>query len=127
MASAIRGKRGQRLLVDLLAALDAMPVKALIVGDLVTADGEVCALGALGRAKGMNMAAIDSADPPQVASAFDIAESLAQEIMFMNDEYFEGRWDEQLRKTVPMTDEERWVSMRAWVAANIKSQSTVTQ
>lgn len=39
VASAIRGKRGQKLLRDLAAALDAMPVKALIADELQTEDG----------------------------------------------------------------------------------------
>ena len=49
---AIQGKRGQRLLADLVKALDAMPVKRLITGALVD-DGEACALGvvALGRGR----------------------------------------------------------------------------
>jgi hypothetical protein len=119
VASAIRGKRGQALLKDMLAALDAMPEKALVIGELQTTDGDVCALGALGKVRGIDMVKIDPEYPAQVAAAFDIAEPLAQEIVFMNDEYFADRWDQQLRKSVPMTDEERWVSMRAWVASKV--------
>ena len=38
--SAINGKRGQAALRETLAALDAMPAKALVGESLVTADGE---------------------------------------------------------------------------------------
>ena len=41
--SAIRGKRGQAFLREMLVALDAMPEKRLIAGELVTPTGEVCA------------------------------------------------------------------------------------
>lgn len=119
VASAIRGKRGQKLLTEMLAALDAMPEKSLVIGSLETSDGDVCALGALGKVRGIDMTKIDPEDPPQAAAAFDIAEPLAQEIVFMNDEYFEDRWDAVLRKSVQLTDEERWVAMRAWVASKL--------
>ncbi len=109
VASATRGKRGQRLLIDLLAALDAMPVKELVEGDLETEEGAVCALGALGRVRGIDMQAIDPEDPDQVAAAFDIAAPLAQEIVFENDEQC---WRD--------TPEERWKYMRKWVAIRIK-------
>lgn len=120
VASAIRGKRGQRLLVDLLAALDAMPEKALVPGELETADGAVCALG---RVRGIDMQKIDPEDPPQVAAAFDIAEQLAQEIVYMNDEHFDYAWEGS--KRVDFSPEQRWIGMRAWVAKQIKAPVAV--
>lgn len=107
VSSAIRGKRGQQFLKDLLTALDAMPVKALIADELEQ-DGEVCAIGALGKARGIDMSKIDPEDPPQVAGAFNIAECLAQEVVFENDEQCSHE-----------TPEQRWVSMRRWVASKI--------
>lgn len=53
VASAIRGKRGQEFLRQLLAALDALPNKRLIRDELVTKDGEVCAIGILPSSKGL--------------------------------------------------------------------------
>lgn len=104
--------------MDLLAALNAMPDKALVIGELETADGDVCALGALGKVRGLYMSKIDPEDPPQVADAFDIAECLAQEIVYMNDEHFgdivNGQW-------VAMTPELRWKKMRSWVAGQIRA------
>lgn len=110
VASAIRGQRGQQLLKDLLAALDAMPEKRLIAEDLVNSDGEVCALGCLGKARGIDMAGIDPEEPEQVAKVFDIAPQLAQEIVYENDE---GRWH-------PETPESRFDRMREWVVKHIK-------
>lgn len=44
---AIAGKKGQRVLRDLRAALLALPERRLIEGDLATPAGEVCLIGAL--------------------------------------------------------------------------------
>src|SRR2546422_9707860 len=108
VASAMRGKRGQQFLQDLLAALDAMPEKSLIVGELEE-NGEVCAIGALGRARGLDMAKIDPEEPKEVAAAFNIAECLAQEVVYENDE---SSWTAE-------TPQQRWTRMRNWVAEQI--------
>lgn len=119
VASAIRGQRGQTMLKDLLAALDAMPVKRLVSNELETVDGEICAFGALGRARGIDMQSIDPEDPDQVAAAFDIASQLAREVVYENDEcdrgYFGG---DEWRTESP---EEKWIRMRKWVASRIKT------
>ncbi len=62
VASAIRGKRGQALLTELLTALDAMPDKRLIAHELETDDGEVCALGAVGKLRQMQLSSLDPED-----------------------------------------------------------------
>lgn len=116
VASAIRGKRGQKFLTDLLGALDAMPEKRLISDDL-EAHGEVCAIGALGRARGINMQHIDPECPDQVASVFDIAECLAQEVVYENDE---GSWYDE-------TPEKRWIRMRAWVQSKVRTVNVPTE
>ena len=105
VASAIRGRRGQRLLRDLLAALDAMPEKRLIAHELEQ-DGEVCALGACARLRGIDVSDIDPEDSGRVAAVFDIAEPLAREIVWENDE----DWTDK-------TPEARWARMRKWVAS----------
>jgi hypothetical protein len=138
VTQAIRGQRGQAMLRELVRALDALPEKSLASGSLVTADGEYCALGALGRARGMELAPIDPEDREAVAKAFGVAEALAAEIMYLNDE--EGQQDQtpynfvvcgpmrpweshtQLRwRTNPQAGAARWHRMRAWAAANLKS------
>jgi hypothetical protein len=127
VASATRGKRGQKLLVDLLAALDAMPEKALVAHELETKDGEVCALGALGKARGIDMQKLDPEEPESVAAAFDIATPLAQEIVYMNDEYLDSKWNETTKRYEDVKPEERWASMRDWVASQIKPAVGVAQ
>lgn len=109
VASAMRGKRGQRLLLDMLAALDALPNKRLIAGDFER-DGEYCALGALGHMKHMDLSTVDPEEPEEVAAAFDIATPLAQEVVFMNDEA--GFYNE--------TPEQRYSRMREWLVKHIK-------
>jgi hypothetical protein len=82
----------------------------------VAAMGEVCAMGAAGRARGMDMRGIDPDDPPQVAAAFGVSEYLVAEIAYMNDEA--GFRDE--------TPEQRWTRMRAWVSSKIKPAAEAT-
>lgn len=144
--SATRGKRGQKLLRDMLAALDAMPEKRLITHEIEVSheadlkhaeqwaeiaqcdvgyyfenllkrrdgvrNGDVCALGALGRVRGMDMADLDPECSENVAAAFDIAEPLAREIVFWNDEA--GPYQE--------TPEQRWQRMRRWIESQITKE-----
>lgn len=117
VASATRGKRGQRFFRDLVTALDAMPEKRLI-RDALEAAGEVCAIGALGRAKGIDMSQMDPECPEDVAPAFNIAECLAQEVVYMNDEYFDYHYVQNTR--TEYTPEERWQKMREWAAQQIR-------
>jgi hypothetical protein len=150
--SSTRGKRGQKLLKDMLAALDAMPEKRLVSGVLEISseadernaqkwvdlfkdpdaanryrkhyvetrppsykEGDVCALGAIGRVRGLDMSGLDPEDPEGVAVAFDVAEPLAREIVFMNDE---GTCSAE-------TPEERWKRMREWVSSQIIDDKSV--
>jgi hypothetical protein len=108
--SAIRGKRGQTLLKDLLAALDNMPEKVLIAKELEASDGGVCALGAVGKARHIDMRGIDPEEYETVASLFNIAEQLAREIAYQNDE---GAWHDE-------TPEQRFIRMRKWVVSKIQ-------
>lgn len=98
------GRRGQHFFRRLRAALDAMPRKRLIVGQIVTAQGEVCALGALDPTT-----TIDPDDRDAVAAHFQIAPAIAAEVAYMNDEA--ASYDE--------TPENRWTRMRAWVEQQI--------
>lgn len=115
ISSATRGKRGQRFFRDLVAALDAMPAKRLIDGDLETDEGEVCALGALAKQKGAALEPDDTYDYEKLGSAFDIAHQLAQEVMYENDEG--GPWRPHHEKETP---EERWQRIRAWAVSQIR-------
>ncbi len=111
VASATRGKRGQAFFKDLVEALEAMPEKRLITDELHK-DGEVCALGALGLKRGINMEHIDPEDSEVVAANFNIAAPLAQEVVYRNDEYFDS-----------CTPEERWQHILTWAKKQIKTEA----
>lgn len=105
--SAFRGRRGVAFLNDMVAALDALPERRLITGDLEEG-GEVCAIGAVGRARGIDMSKLDSEDYERVASVFGVATAMAREIVYTNDDHF---WN--------ATPEERFEKVRAWVRQEI--------
>lgn len=112
VASAIRGKRGQAFLREMLTALDALETKQLIADEL-EAEGSVCAIGAVGRARGISMAGIDPEDTETLAARFGISRALACEIMFENDE--RAFW----RTEAP---EARYSRMRAWIVSLLKPE-----
>jgi hypothetical protein len=108
VASAIRGKRGQAFLRELIAALDALPLKKLVPDELQVASGEVCALGAVGLKRGVDMSKLDSDDHSTLASVFGIAHQLIQEIEYENDEIG--------HRAAP---EQRWLRMRNWAERHL--------
>lgn len=107
--SAIRGKRGQVFLKDLLDALDNLPEKALIRNELEDTAGDVCALGALGKARNLDMRNVDPEDYETIGPLFGIADPLAREIVYKNDEC---GWHE--------TPEQRFIRLRKWVVEQIR-------
>ncbi|MBR8054202.1 hypothetical protein K6W26_22860 [Burkholderia sp. AU42008] len=123
--NAIRGKRGQALLRDLAAALDAMPEKRLITAELQDTAGDFCTLGVLGNVRGLDLKSIDPEDRHSVAAAFNIAPALAAEIVFENDENGD-HWDHAHGGFVFETPEQRWTRMRKWVADNLIESAEVT-
>lgn len=106
--SGINGKRGQAFLKEMLKAFDALPEPKLISNDLQRSDG-VCAIGAVGKARGKDMYEIDPEDHEAIAHIFGISHALACEIMFENDERV---WREE-------TPEARFIRMRSWVQSLI--------
>jgi hypothetical protein len=110
---AVKGKNGQKFFRDCLSALDAMPVKRLIT-ERLEENGEFCALGALGRAKGLDMTDIDPEDARRVSKVFKIPECIARDVVFENDENG-WRYNEQKGET----PEQRWTRMRNWVEKHI--------
>lgn len=111
--NAIYGRRGQKFMRELVAALDAMPEKRLIANDLVQ-EGAVCAIGAVGMARGIDMTGMDPQDAHAVGAAFGIAPRMAREIVFENDE---AGWDYRVWDETP---EARWTRMRGWAASQLK-------
>lgn len=120
VASGIRGHRGQRLLRELLQALDEMPEKRLIANSFA-ADGGYCTLGVIGAKRGAKMPNAGDYEEYEghelsrhAAAELDIAPAMAAEIMFLNDEGFWGCYNEE------ETPEGRWLRMRNWVAEQIQ-------
>lgn len=110
VASALRGRRGQAFLRELIAALDALPEKKLIVHELEV-DGAVCAIGAVGRQRGIDMTALDPEDHEKIAATFDVAHALTCEIFYIN--------DEELGRATP---EERFLEVRRWAVSKIEEK-----
>jgi hypothetical protein len=115
--AAIKGRRGQAFLREMLEALDAMAEKVLIAESLVEEDGAVCAMGAVALKRGLDVSKVDPYDREQVAQTFGIPESLAAEISYENDE----------RDYAPDDPAKRWTRMRAWVVAHIQAERAVAE
>jgi hypothetical protein len=118
LRSAIRGRRGQQLLRDLVAGLDALPEPELAAGSLEDPEtGCFCALGAVRLQRGPEAVPLrfDPKDPDidwrELAEPFDISETLAHAVVAQN-EYGSKRNDEQSRRR-------RWLSVRAWAVGNL--------
>lgn len=132
VASAIRGKRGQAFLREMLEALEALPEQRLIYGQLTRQKPDsdvftfpprfrgshaigVCALGSVGEQRGLNMTGVDPEDAEAVAALLEIAPALAKEIAWVND-------DEPILTETP---EERFRRVREWVVKNIATQTEI--
>jgi hypothetical protein len=116
VTNAIKGQRGQRLLRDLLVALDSMPCRHLVAHEFVTEQGEMCALGCVALARGVRLGDIDPEDECHhsvLADRLDVPRILVREIEDAND-------------TTPFncTPEDRWQHMREWVVSRITRKDT---
>ncbi|MEB0133818.1 hypothetical protein QN362_00570 [Actimicrobium sp. CCC2.4] len=136
--SSIKGKRGQAMLREIAAAMDAMPDKELVTNNLQV-DGSFCTLGVVGAARGIDMSKVDSEDREAVAKMFGISEALAAEIMHENDESYDdskfveveicgpvrpfwpyfGKHKSFVRVPDQHAAEKRWRYMREWVRNHI--------
>jgi hypothetical protein len=116
--NAIRGKRGQAFLRELIAALDAMPEKKLVRMEFEQ-DGCYCTLGVIAAKRGVDLRTFDPDDSEvgeQIGGALGIAHQLAREIMYENDEF--TNWSIEAGR-LPDDPEKRWRYMREWVARQI--------
>lgn len=104
---ALRGERGQAFLREMAAAMDAMPEKVLIAGELMNEHGEVCAIGAVCKSRGLDVRYLDYTDNEKVAETIGISYSMTAEIAYLNDE-----WTTE-------SPDERWERMRKWVGEQI--------
>ena len=113
---ALAGKRGQKFLKEMLVSLEALPKKRLLA-EVMQQDDEVCAIGSVGLARGMDMSELDPEIYPEmdfavaISKAFKIAVPMAAEVMYYND----------IR--AKETPEERYIRMRNWIASHIKHTS----
>jgi hypothetical protein len=110
VTSAIRGKRGQAFLKEMLAAMDALPERKLVAKELEL-DGQVCAMGAVGKTRGLDMSNLDPDNAGPIANAFGIAKAMAKEISYVNDEC--GPYYDQ------ETPEQRFARVRRWIVGQI--------
>ena len=143
--SAISGNRGQTFLRELATALDAMPEKVLVAGELQAEDGCLCTLGVIGKARGLDLESMDVDDYDSIAGSLNVNAKIAQEIMWENDETFSD-WDwvsveicgpmrglvtdrsgwrrEEHKRNVRVVKENaqhlRWKHMRSWVESQLK-------
>lgn len=128
VASAIRGKRGQAFLLEMWNAMQALPEHKLIANDLEV-EGAVCAIGSVGKARGIDMSKLDPDDYDSVAAAFGVPHQLAQEIVFMNDEGFSDEYVEGpgpnrfsgpgVWVRIRLTPEQRFAKMKKWIEAQL--------
>ena len=112
---AIKGKRGQAFLKELAAAMDAMPVKELIDEELVSEKG-CCAIGVVCKARGLNTENVDIYDAAAIGKLVNISKSMAAEIEYYNDEYYEFPEEDPAS---------RWQRMRNWVEKRIIREELV--
>lgn len=101
----LKSKRGQAFLWELAEQMDAMPEKALIADELISATGDCCTMGVVCKSRGLDASKIDYEDPESVAKHLGINHMMAAEIAYMNDEY---EWRSE-------SPEQRWIRMRKWI------------
>ena len=109
---AVEGKRGQAFLKEMITALDALPKKELIEDELEI-EGQYCAIGSVGRLRGIDMSDIQVDDWDKIAEVFGIAPSLVRAIEFENDQSDYGA-------TVLNANQRRWERVRRWCVAHLK-------
>lgn len=109
VARTIKGKNSQAFLREMARAMDAMPEKVLVADELITDEGDCCAIGTVLKARSVDVSHVDPDCPEQVAEVAGISRTLSAEIEYENDEG--GSYNE--------TPDERWRRMRRWTERNI--------
>jgi hypothetical protein len=127
VASAIRGKRGQAFIRDLKTALEAMPDKKLIEKELMNTEGDVCAIGCIMKARGIDTATLDVDDYEHIAHLLGVNEKLVQEIEWENDNarvFRVGPYVGSGRAALTFLDtapETRWRILHNWCERNLQN------
>ena len=118
LQSAIRGRRGQQLLRDLVAGLDALPEPELSAGALEDeATGCCCAFGAVRRYRGAAAVPLyfdpmeEDLDPPHYAEPFHVAPALAWAVVETNEGWSDSNQESARRQ--------RWAKVWAWAVGKV--------
>lgn len=102
----LRGRQGQEELRALREALLSLPDKRLIHGVLVDEEGDVCAVGAYARHKGLDLQTFDPEDATdEVGIAAGMPNLVAWKVVEMNDLNLDSR----------VTPEQRYTKMLEWI------------
>jgi hypothetical protein len=119
LRSAIKGKRGQQFLRDLVAALDALPIPELSSGALEDSEtGCCCAFGAVRRFRGPDNVQLcfhpeeEDLPPSYLAEPFGVSETLAWAVVQANEEMFQGNTEPDRRR--------RWEVVRSWAVRHLQ-------
>lgn len=136
----LQGKKGQAALRELETALLALPEKRLIAEKLQDRSGEVCALGAMAKHRGIDVSPAplsedDDWDLPENEGMEEFGVSMgmprlvAWKVVCKNDIEIDGhyermpgpyRWPQECPQTYqPVTPEIRYRKMLAWVQSQI--------
>ncbi len=116
----IKGKKGQAALRELEQALLAMPDKRLIANELETADGDVCAIGALVKHRGVTPKS-DPEDMEEVGMELGMPRLVAWKVVALNDVDIDSYYDPKEGHCVSYTPEERYehvlAQVQKWLSA----------
>lgn len=121
LRAAVRGRRGQAFLRELVAALDALPVKELAAGALEDPEtGCCCAFGAVARARGWGEEQLGfdptdgdaSAPESLLAEAFGVSKTLAFQVIAENEDFSSCN--------TPGWRGCRWFRVRSWAVSQIE-------
>jgi len=132
----LRGKAGQASLLELEAALLALPEKRLIHGALTDDEGGVCAIACYAKHKGVDVSKFDPEyESDEVGIAAGMPRLVAWQVVALNDIHLDtvwevadgplNRWDATYRGGIPlvreMTPEERYEAVLKWVRKHISA------
>lgn len=110
----LSGKKGQRELRELRAALLALPEKRLIHGEPVDESGDMCAIGVYGKHKGLDLSTFDADyDNEEIGIAGGMPRLVAWKVVEANDMDFQY-----------LTPEARYIAMLAWVERQLTKEKS---
>lgn len=116
----LAGKNGQAALRELEAALMALPEKRLIAGAFED-EGDVCPIAAVAKHRGLTATDIKAdldEEMEEVGVELGMPRLVAWKIVALNDIEIDGRY--MGTAFIPVTPEDRYERVLAWVRGNIK-------